>query len=791
MRVPLSWLRDFAPIEADPADLGATLDDLGLVVESIERVGEGLEGVVVARVLAIDAIPSADLIQRVTVDAGDGRSVEVVCGAFNFAVGDLVPLAMVGTVLPDGPTVTRRRMKGVESNGMLCSGSELGLSGDSAGILVLGSSVGGERTGVEPGTALTDALGIRPDVVFDLEIEGNRPDALSIAGVARDVAARLGLPFAIPEARPAEGEVPTGRLARAAVEAPDLCPRLLVRVLVDVKVGTSPPWITRRLLLAGMRPINSVVDASNYVMLELGQPTHPYDLDRLGGAGLLVRRARRGETLVTLDDEERPLAPDDCLICDAEGSPVGVAGIMGGAASEISATTSRVLLEVANFAPMAIARTSARLGLRTEASVRFERGADPEGLERAGSRVCELVAGAGAVTASGALDVRGELAPPPLIRLRTARVNAILGTDLHPLGFEASLESPGLQRVRVPTFRPDSTREIDLIEEVARLHGYSRIPRSVPAPPGVGRLTAYQRDRRRVRQILTGTGATEVWTASLLAPGDHRAVGLEGPQVEVENPLAAEESVLRRSLLPGMLTALAFNLSHRNPDLRLFEVGHVFGWPRPGEPLPDETEHLGVALAWPEDDARSAVDVWRAVADALRLEPVTVEAASRPGLHPTRSARLVARETGVELGGLGEVDPDVLGAFGLGDRSGRVGWIEVDLALLFAAPRRPLQARPVSRFPSSDVDLAFVVDDATPAQAVEESLARAGGDLLVELALFDVYRGAGVPAGRRSLAFRLRFCALDHTLTDEEVGQARRRCIEAVESAHAAALRGG
>ncbi|TMM11521.1 MAG: phenylalanine--tRNA ligase subunit beta [Actinobacteria bacterium] len=779
MRVPLSWLRDFAPIEVGPDDLGATLDDLGLVVESIERVGEGLDGVVVARVLAIDPIPSADLIRRVTVDAGDGRSVEVVCGAFNFAVGDLVPLATVGTSLPEGPTVTRRRMKGVESNGMLCSGKELGLSEDSAGILVLGPSAGDERTGVEPGAPLTDALGIEPDVVFGLEVEGNRPDALSMVGVARDVAARLGLPFSIPDPRPTEGKVPTAHLARAAVEAADLCPRLHVRVLVDVEGGASPPWMTRRLVLAGMRPINSIVDASNYVMLELGQPTHPYDLDRLGGHGLLVRRARPGETIVTLDGEERQPTPDDCLICDADGTPVGIAGIMGGATSEISATTSRVLLEVAHFAPMAIAGTSARLGLRTEASVRFERGA---------------------VTAAGSLDVRGELAPPPVIRLRTDRVNAILGTDLDdatvrrqltPLGFETSVESPGVHQVRVPTFRPDSTREVDLIEEVARLNGYSKIPRTVPAPPGVGRLTPYQRDRRRVRQVLTGAGANEAWTASLLSPGDHAAAGLTGPEVEVENPLASEESVLRRTLLPGLLRSLAYNASHRYPDLRLFEVGHVFGWPRPGEQLPDETEHVGVALAWPEDDARSAVDVWRALAAAVRLEPLSIEPDSRPGLHPTRSARLVVPATGAELGGLGEVDPDVLDAFGLGGRGGRVGWIEVDLGLLLAAPRRPLEAQPVSRFPSSDVDLAFVVDDATPAGAVEETLARAGGDLLVRLTLFDVYRGEGVAPGRRSLAFRLRFCALDHTLTDEEVGEARRRCIEAVESSHPAALRGG
>ncbi|HWC39968.1 MAG TPA: phenylalanine--tRNA ligase subunit beta, partial [Acidimicrobiales bacterium] len=367
MRVPLSWLRDFTPVEGDPDELAATFDDLGLVVEGVERVGEGLDGVVVARVLAIDAIPSADYITRVTVDAGDGP-VEVVCGATNFAVGDVVPLATVGTVLTGGLTVTRRKMKGVESNGMLCSGHELGLSEDSAGILVLGSDGSGGGIDAAPGTPLTDALGLEADVVFDLEIEGNRPDALSIAGVARDVAARLGLPFAIPEPRVVEGEVPATRLASAAVEAPDLCPRLLVRVLVDVRVGASPPLVARRLTLAGMRPINSVVDASNYVMLELGQPTHPYDLDRLGGGGLLVRRARSGDSIVTLDGEERGLGSEsneDLLICDAESAPVGIAGIMGGATSEISPDTSRVLLEVANFDAMAIARTSARLGLRT------------------------------------------------------------------------------------------------------------------------------------------------------------------------------------------------------------------------------------------------------------------------------------------------------------------------------------------------------------------------------------------------------------------------------------------
>jgi phenylalanyl-tRNA synthetase beta chain len=544
-------------------------------------------------------------------------------------------------------------------------------------------------------------------------------------------------------------------------------------------------------------------------MLELGQPTHPYDLDLLGGHGLLVRRARPDETLVTLDGEERRLgvplrgagAVDDCLICDAEGTPVGVAGIMGGASSEISVTSSRVLLEAAHFNPMAVAGTAARLGLRTEASVRFERGSDPEVLERAAARVCELAgAGGTAVTAAGTVDVRAAPDVLSTVHLRTARVNSILGTDLNdeavrgylaPLGFEAAPQGPGLHLVTVPSFRPDSTREIDLIEEVARLHGYSKIPRRVPPSPNVGRLTPYQRDRRQLRNVLAGTGASEAWTASLIAPTDHQALALEGESVEVENPQAADESVLRRSLLPGMLRALAFNASHRYPDLRLFEIGHVFGWPRPGEPLPDEAEHLGVLLAGPEDDARSAVEVWRGIADALRLGSVSMRAAPRPGLHGTRSARLVVADTEVELGGLGEVDPDVLNSFGLDGRSGRVGWIEVDLGALLSAPRRSLQARSVSRFPSSDVDLAFVVDDSTPAAAVEETLARAGGDLLVDLTLFDVYRGEGVPDARRSLAFRLRFCALDHTLTDQEVGDARRRCIDAVTSEHPAELRGG
>jgi phenylalanyl-tRNA synthetase beta chain len=843
----LSWLRDFAPFDAEVPELAATLDDLGLVVEGIEKPGDGLADVVLARILEITAISGADKIRRVVVATGSD-TLEVVCGAWNISVGDLVPLAPVGAVLPGGFAIVQRKMRGVVSSGMLCSGKELGLSEDQGGILILSRKNGDLRVEIddgvvlEPGLRLVEALGIEADVVFDIAVEANRPDAWCIAGIARDLAARLRLPFAIPRQVPfatgirggphAASATELSQLASVEVADPDLCPRFTSRVFTGVQVGPSPRWLARRLALSGMRPINSVVDASNYVMLELGQPTHPYDLDQVAGGALRIRAARPGESVTTLDGVQRRLAEravgpgDDCrdaVICDGSDRAIGIAGIMGGASSEIGPETTRVLLESAYFTPMAVARTAKRVGLRTEASARFERGCDPEGIDRAAIRFGDLL---GAISGpegseAGSIDVRGIVPTATRLLVRTSRVNAVLGTDLNdvqivgylePIGFTCVAEDPGLLDVTVPTFRPDTSREIDVVEEVARHHGYSNLPRRRPVAPQVGALTDYQRARREIRALLAALGAHEAWTSSLLSTEDHSRSGDPAPAVEVANPLTPEESVLRRSLLPGLLKAVAFNVDRREGEVRLFEIGHVFPVPPPERvaaalarghvSVVDEREILGVVFSDTEDDAWSAVRTWTTLADALGVLGVQVIAAQDndvpPGMHPTRCAHLEvspvgateAVPTGTVVGVVGEVDPGVMDAFGLESGRRRIGWLQVDLGLLLdgVARRSPL-VDPVSRFPSSDVDLAFVVPDAVAAGAVEATVRAAAGEILESIELFDVFRGAVVGDGARSIAYRLRLCASDRTLTDHEVAVVRQRCIDAVEGSHGAQLR--
>ncbi len=649
MKVLLSWLQEFAPdIDGDPIALGEKLSALGLAVEEMTITGQGLDGIVLAKVLELAPHPDADKIQLVQVDSGDGEALQVCCGAFNMSVGDLIPFATVGTVMPNGMEIGQRKMRGQLSNGMCCSAAEMGLGDDHDGIMILSDTA----SDASVGQPVSEVLGMESDVLWDLEVNANRPDAMSVAGVARDLAAALGVRFSYPShdversGEDAESEVTVD------IVDPTLCGRFTARVIRNVTVGESPLWMQSRLNALGMRPINSVVDISNYVMLELGQPNHTFDLDLVPNGHLRVRRAVEGETMITLDDVERTMTAADGLITNASDEPISIAGVMGGDSTEISESTTTVLLEMAWWDPPSISRTVKRLNLPSEASTRFRRGADwGENVDRAMDRFCQLIAETGAVVSPGQIDVPGELPDVAPAAVRPAKVNSLLGTDLSAkemarllvsIGFGVELSGDVLN-VSVPTWRWDAVAsnsaefEANIAEEVGRMHGYEVIPKTVPKGEQAGHLSEYQQSRRVVRNVLVGAGCAETQPMPFLAPGDLESVGLNDDGVVLSNPLDASESVLRTSLLPGQLKSIAYNQSHRIADPRFFELGTVFLPPPEDALLPDEHEYLAVALAGAE--APAAVAILHLLGDTLALPNVQLRSVDHlPGMHPTRSA---------------------------------------------------------------------------------------------------------------------------------------------------------
>ena len=820
MRAPLSWIRDFTPVDAPVPELVSALNQLGLEVDGIEQPGAEITGVIAARVLNVERHPDADKLSLVDVTTGAGET-RVVCGAPNVVAGMVVPYAPSGATLPGGFTLERRKIRGQVSDGMLCSAKELGLGDDHSGILALVADA-------ELGADVRELLGL-DDVIFDLAITPNRPDAMCIVGVARELAAHFSLDFTVPDplalADASVGGASGSGDITVVVEDDLRCPRYLGRV-ARVTMGDSPAWMAQRLIKAGMRPISNVVDVTNYVLLERNQPLHAFDLSRLSGRGIVVRLAEVGETITTLDGVERALTDEDLLICDAARTPQAVAGIMGGSTSEVSASTTEILLESAYFERMGIARSSKRLKLRSESSARFERGIDPDAIAVNVERAMELlVEVAGAQVAPGACDVYPAPVERERIRLRASRVNAVLGTELDdedvwaslaPLGIElepaeaggTDASSPKTTMIAVvPTFRPDLDREIDLIEEVARRIGFDRIGRTLPDTHGqIGALTVRQRERRLVGDALVGVGLSEAITLSLVSPADLERAGAPLDRVvRATNPLRAEESVLRTAILPGLLRAVAGNRAQGLSDVALFEMGRVFlvssdRRRADDNPLPDEPEH--VALAWagsirrrPLEDDRpvdvyDAVDAVTVVLDTLGIVDVTLEPASLTGYRPGRAARLVI--DGQAAGTVGEVASEVLTALGL-DTAGidaPVVAAELVLDTLLDARRRDRAFRAPSRFPASTIDLAFVAADTVAAADVIGTLRSSAGDLLEDVRTFDVFRSDAMGDGRRSLAFRLRFRAPDRTLTDADVGVLRQAAIDAVRSAHGAELRG-
>jgi len=777
MRVPLSWLREFTPVDDDPDSIATSLSMFGLKVDEVIRIGTGISGVVVGEVRAIRDHPDAD--NLILVRAFDGTvERDIVCGARNFAVGDKVPLALPGAHLPNGMEIAQRVVRGETSDGMLCSARELLIADDHSGIMVLDPDA-------PVGKDLVSALDLE-DVVFDIDVTGNRPDALSILGVARDVSILYKLPLTVPGVSGKETGPDVTTLASVAIEDKRGCPRYLARVIEGVSIGPSPWWMRRRLMAAGMRPISNVVDVTNYVLLERGHPMHAFDLDKLAGHAIVVRHARKGEPITTLDGQERPLKKEDLLICDAE-RPVAIAGIMGGAETEVSATTTRILLESAFFAPERIAHTARRLGMRSEASVRFEHGTDVENVPPAAGRASALLASlAGGTVASGAIDVY----PKPIIRkpirVRTARANVLLGID-EPVGeMAALLDALGCRveakrsvlRVTPPSWRPDIVIEENVVEEIGRLYGYERIPETLPSGGRIGGLTLHQRRRRSARQLMIGAGLSEAQTLSLLPPWFADRAGLPADhelrsQVRLSNPLSEEESILRPSLIPGLLLAAQRNVARRALPVRLFELGIVFGRGTDEERPIAEMERLGFVFTGPtpatwhgparELDFYDGKGALEALAAGLGVRSLELQASDGGGLgHPGRSAAIVIG--GVAAGALIELHPTVAEALEL-PRRVVVG--EVGVIPLFAAATED-RAEPPARFPAVARDVALVVPAETTAAAVEQQLRAAAGPLLADVELFDVYRGDQIPPGTVSLAYSLTLRDPERTLTDAD-----------------------
>lgn len=807
MRVPLSWLSTYVDLGArSPEDLADLLTLGGLEVEGVLRPTGGTRGVVVIEIRAVEPVAGSEKLSLV--EAFDGTtSHEIVCGASNFVIGDRVPAALPGATLP-GPDPThpveigRKALMGVTSNGMLASARELHVGDDHAGIWLLGSDA-------PLGADLTEWLDL-DDAVLDIDVTPDRGYALSVLGVARDLAALTGAQLRSPDRSAPRTGAPTA--AAVAIADPSRCHRFSLTEVGPVEVRASPPWLQRRLAACGMRPISNVVDATNHALLDVGHPVHAYDADRVSGDRLEVRDGRLGERLVTLDGVERRLHDGDLVIADADG-PVGLAGLMGGERTEVHHATTRLLVEVASFDAVAVLRTSRRHGLRSEASVRFERTVPDATVGDGVAAVTALLVEVAGGSVAEAVDAYPAPRPRPVIRLRPARAAAVLGLDVEAgvqaellarIGCGAEADGDGLA-VMPPAYRPDLAMEEDLYEEIARLHGYERVPERLPSTGRVGGRQPSHAAERAVRHALAGGGWTEVLAFPFVADDDLVRLGLEPDDprrctVALRNPLSQTEAVLRTSLLPGLLGIVRRNANRQQGDLAVFEVGHVFLPPTPDEPgapggergsadgplLPAEPTVLGLAAAGAFDrprhdrpareadlaDLLGAVDLVRR---ALGLPPLDVVPTDERPYHPGRAARL--SRSGVEVGVVGELHPRVISAYELPART-LAGELRLD-RLTESGVVVPTGVREPSPLPSLRLDIAAVVGEAVPAVVVARAVAEAAGERLTGCELFDVFRGPSIGCGRKSLAYRLRMDDPARPLTDVD----QRAVIEAVDAA--------
>ncbi len=821
MKISHRWLLEFVETDLAPAAIADRLVNAGVEVPSVSPLVEGLSGVVVGEIEAIEkdlGVTPAGHHNRLCRVALPDKTFSVICGAPNAAPGLRTAFAPPGATLPasaafpanaafpGGRAIKAAKIRGTVSEGMLCSELELGIGQDGSGILELPADA-------PLGAPLIQYLGL-DDAILEIEITPNRPDALSVVGVAREVAALTGAPFRFPQIAVKEGEAEAAMLATVEILDPDLCPRYAARVITGLTVKPSPPWLAQRLRAVGLRPINNLVDVTNYVLWEMGQPLHAFDYDTISQHTIVVRRARPGERLRTLDGQDRALEPDMLMICDPERA-VAIGGVMGGGNTEVTAATTTVLLESAYFNPGSVRRTARALGLHTDAAYRFERGADIEGLREALDRAAQLMAdlGGGAV-AKGVVDVYPGPKPRPRIALRRSRIERLIGACpthedvvkiLQALGFAVDDSGVALQVV-VPSFRRDIAQEDDLVEEIIRVWGYDKIPSTLSRGSRLQPVTrpADLTLSGKVTAALTAAGLYQAVTYAFVDPGRLAAMGWSAPEalIALQNPISVERSVLRPSLAPGLLEVVALNGSRQIPDVRVFEVGQTFAPHRDEDGDCPAHEELWVAVvmtgqraarAWHAGgeradvyDAKGAAELVVAAAGVGEAGVTPYAAGKGPRyLEEGRAAALTA--AGREIGCFGEVALHVREAF---DLPAALFLAEVSLTALLALPRCEIRYEPLPRFPAVQRDLAVVVAAEVTAGQVEAAIRAMKLPLLSRIALFDVYEGGQVGAGKRSLGWSLTFQAADRTLTDKEVNDLHAKIVAEVGRRFAAEIRG-
>ncbi len=796
MNVTLNWLKTYIDFDFSTDELAQRLTMLGIEVESVKELGASLDGVVVGTVTFIKPHPNADKLVLCQVDIGDEDTLQIVCGAPNVCEGMFAPVATIGTELPAGITIKSAKLRGEESHGMLCSEKELKISDDAAGLMALSSDI-------PVGTPLSVALGL-DDTVFELEITPNRPDCLSLIGVAREIRAETGNDLKLPKVNIQENDTDIRKVTSVTIDSPDLCPRYAARVIRGVKIGESPDWLKQRLESVGVGVINNIVDITNFVLMEYGQPLHAFDYHKLGENRIVVRRAAEGEQITTLDEEERKLTPDMLVIADAE-KPVALAGIMGGYDSEITETTCDVLLESANFHPASIRATAKKLGIHTEASYRFERGADPKtvipALDRATQLIVELVGG---TICEGTIDVYPGKSEPIQIQLRPDRVNYILGTALevdeieqilYRLGFGVeATQTDDTYQVTVPSFRGDITREIDLIEEIARVHGYDNIPTTLPKgdiPIPVPDISVEV--HRRIKHFLLGSGMMEAVNYSFSHPNCFDRIRLaEGnplrDTLKLQNPLSPEMSILRTTLLPSLLDNAQHNHNHQINNIALFELSTVFlQGEEPGRIAGILAGEIGGGVYGNSYRPPDFFDIKGIVEGTLEVCCITdysFALTNEPTFHSGRNAEVLLGNK--RIGILGEAHPEVLENYELPYKA---YLFELDLEALVSAADFSKRFVPIPIYPSIQRDLAIVVDEEMQSDMPIKIIYTTGGKLVESVRLFDVYVGDQVPEGKKSLAYTITYHSATETLTDKAVNDLHNKVVERLNQELGAELR--